>query len=37
MTDRLEVHLDHVRMPVGNGNGGVKTKERSFGVLSTIK
>ena len=28
LTDRLEVHLDHVRMLVGNGNGGVKTKWR---------
>ena len=23
LTDRLEVHLEHVRMPVGKGNGGV--------------
>jgi hypothetical protein len=35
LTDRLEVHLHHVRMPVGNG--GVKTKGRSLDVLSAIK
>jgi len=35
LSDRLKVHLDHVRMPVGNG--GVKTKERSLDVLSAIK
>ena len=35
LSDRLEVHLDHVRMPVGNG--GVKTKGRSLDVLSAIK
>lgn len=28
LTDRFEVHLDHVKMPVGNGIGGVKTKWR---------
>ena len=36
LTDRLEVHLDHVGMPAGNGNG-VKTKRRSISVLSAIK
>jgi len=35
LTDRLDVHLDHVRMTVGNG--GVKTKGRSLDVLSAIK
>ena len=35
LTDRLEIHLDHVRMPVGNGR--VKTKGRSLDVLSAIK
>jgi hypothetical protein len=35
LTDRLEVHLDHVRMPVGSG--GVKTKGRSLDILSGIK
>ena len=35
LTDRLEVHLDHVRMAVGNG--GVKTKGHSLDVLSAIK
>jgi hypothetical protein len=35
LTDCLEVHLDHVRMPAGNG--GVKTKGRSLDVLSAIK
>jgi len=37
LSDRLEVHLDHVRLPVGNGNGGVKTKGRSLDVMSAIK
>jgi hypothetical protein len=37
LSDRLEVHLDHVRLPVGNGNSGVKTKGRSLDVLSAIK
>jgi hypothetical protein len=35
LTDRLEVHLDHVRMPVGNGRE--KTKGRSLDVLSAVK
>ena len=35
LTDRLEVHLDHVRMPAGNGRE--KTKRRSLTVLSAIK
>ena len=35
LTDRLEVHLDHVRMPAGNGRE--KTKGRSLTVLSAIK
>ena len=35
LTDRLEVHLDHVRMPAGNGRE--KTKGRSISVLSAIK
>jgi len=35
LTDRLEVHLDHVRMPAGNGR--VKTKGRSLDVLNAIK
>jgi hypothetical protein len=35
LTDRLEVHLDHVRMPVGNGRE--KTKWRSISVWSAIK
>ena len=26
LTDRLEVHLDHVRIPVGNGKSAEKTK-----------
>ena len=37
LSDRLEVHMDHVRMHVGNGNDGVKTKGRSLNVLSAIK
>jgi len=28
LTDRLEVHLDHVRMPAGNGKLAEKTKGR---------
>jgi hypothetical protein len=35
LTDRLEVHLDHVRMPAGNGRE--KTKRRSLNVLSAFK
>ena len=35
LTDRQEVHLDHVRMPAGNGRE--KTKRRSLTVLSAIK
>ena len=37
LCDRLEVHLDHVRMPVGNGKTAEKTKGRSLDVLSAIK
>ena len=37
LTDRLEVHLDHVRMPAGNGKKAEKTKGRSISVLSAIK
>jgi hypothetical protein len=33
--DRLEVHLDHISMPAGNGR--VKTKGRSLDVLSAVK
>jgi hypothetical protein len=29
LTDRLEVRLDHVRMPAGNGKDDVKTKGRA--------
>jgi len=35
LTNRLDVHLDHVRMPAGKGR--VKTKGRSLDVLSAIK
>jgi hypothetical protein len=35
LTDRLEVHTDHVRMPAGNSRA--KTKGRSLDVLSAIK
>jgi hypothetical protein len=35
LTDRLEVCLDHVRMPAGNGRE--KTKGRSLDVLSAVK
>jgi len=37
LTDRLEVHLDHVRMPAGNGKMAERTKGRSISVLSAIK
>ena len=37
LTDRLEVHLDHVRIPVGNGKLAEKTKGRALDVLSGIK
>jgi hypothetical protein len=37
LTDRLEVHLDHVRMPAGNGKLAEKRKGRSLNVLSAIK
>ena len=30
LSDRLEVHLDHERMPVGNGKKAEKTKGRSL-------
>jgi hypothetical protein len=35
LADRLEVHLDHARMPAGNGR--VKTKGRSLDVMNAIK
>ena len=35
LTDILEVNLDHVRMPAGNGRE--KTKGRSLNVLYTIR
>ena len=35
LCDRLDVHLDHVTMPVGNGRE--KTKGRLLDVLSAIK
>ena len=37
LTGRLEVHLDHVRIPLDNGKSAEKTKERSLDVLSSIK
>ena len=35
LSDRLEVQLDNVRMPAGNGR--VRTKGRSLDVMSVIK
>jgi len=35
LRDRLKVHLDHVRMPAGNGR--VKTKGCPLDVMSVIK
>jgi len=37
LTERLEVHLDHVRMPAGNGKRAEKTKGRSLDIVSAIK
>jgi len=35
LTDRLDIHLEHVSMPAGNGRE--KTKVRSLDVMSAIK
>jgi len=37
VSDRLEVHVDHVRMAVGNAKLDEKTKGRSLDVMSAIK
>jgi len=37
LSDRLKVHLDHVKMPIVNGKRAEKTKGRSLDVLSAIK
>jgi hypothetical protein len=37
LVDRLEVHLDHISMPVGNGKHAQKTKGRSLNLLSAVK
>ena len=37
LTDRLEVYLDHVKIPVGNGKLAEKTTGRSLDVPSGIK
>ena len=37
LTDLLEVHLDLIRIPVGNGKLAENTKGRSLDVLSGIK
>ena len=37
LTARLQIHLDHVRMPAGNAKGADKTKGRSLDVLSSLK
>ena len=37
LTDHMEVHLDHVRILVGNGKSAEKTKGRSLDLLSSIK
>ena len=37
LTDHLEVHLDHIRMPVDNGKTAEKTKGRLVHVLSAIQ
>jgi hypothetical protein len=37
LIDSLEVHMDHFRMPAGNGNSRIKTKGRPLNVSSTFK
>ena len=37
LCERLEVNLDHGRMPVGNGKTAEKTKEKYLELLSSIK
>jgi hypothetical protein len=37
LSDRIEVHLDNVRMPVGNGKRAEKSKGRSLDMLSGIR
>ena len=37
LTDQLEVHLDQVRMPAGNGRMDKKTKGMSLDVMNAIK
>ena len=37
LCDPLDVHLEHFRMPAGNGKRAEKMKERSLGFLSAIK
>jgi len=37
MSDRLNIHLDHVRMRVGNGKRAEKSKGRSLDVMNAIK
>ena len=37
LSDVIEVHLHHVRMPVGNGKRAEKMKGRSLEVMSAIK
>lgn len=37
LSDRLEVYLDYVRTPAGNGRPAGKTKGRSSDVINAIK
>ena len=37
LSNRLEVHLDHARLPAGNVKGAEKTKGRSLNILRAIK
>ena len=37
LADRLEVHLDHVRLPAGNGKRAERMKVSSLDVMSAIK
>jgi len=36
LSDRLKVHLDHVKMPAGNGKRAEKTKGRPLDLMSDI-
>ena len=37
LKDRIEVYLDHVRVPAGNGRMSEKTKVRSLNLMGVIE